>query len=249
MARVARLLLFSAITFLIVIALGYAVFGYMVFLNTSPFPATKIFPRKIVIGLCILSPLVLTTSLLGCCGLHRSSAAFLHSLVVALTFLCIGHYVLAHLAHLETNIVTAELGAYSDWNSSNANTRTSIMNEFRCCQWSAADIEGSKAHAPAAISTPGIADDGDASTPPVVYDSCLAGAGPCENILTDFRVTLAPKIAIACYAVIGYLLLTLSIDAALIYAMRDRRKRRAREKHWRNAVGDEGLLKRSMASV
>ncbi|KAJ3012470.1 hypothetical protein HKX48_006270 [Thoreauomyces humboldtii] len=166
MVRAARLCMFTATAALILVALGYATFAYTAYLGTSPLAKMEMFPRTVLLGIAILAPTVLVTSVTSCSGLYRLSQPHLHVTVVMLVFVACAHAVIASLAYRERSSSTALSAATAQWTAAPVTTRELVETDFACCGWT--DM--------AAVSTGGI---------------CMADRA-CRDVVAAWRVSMAP---------------------------------------------------------
>ncbi|KAI8906518.1 hypothetical protein DFJ77DRAFT_514302 [Powellomyces hirtus] len=206
MVRTVRLFLFAATSLLIGLALAYAIFAYTIYQNTSPFAKLEVFPVNVLLGIAVLAPIVLATSITGCGGLYRMSIPQLHFLVVALVISIAVHVVIGQVALKESNIASASVAAAQVWAGATETGRMMIQTDFACCGWT--QMGG--------MSGPRYADDGHL---------CMQMQS-CDSPVTAWRVGAAIQVAAILYAVVAFLTVTVAADVVLLRTLHRKMKAR-----------------------
>ncbi|KAJ3146203.1 hypothetical protein HDU89_006344 [Geranomyces variabilis] len=226
MARAIRMVLFAAISVLILLALAYAVFAYSTYLGTSPFNKTEMFPSNILVGIAILAPILLLTALTGCSGLYRLSIPHLHILVVALVFCTAAHIIVAHIASSEANYTRANIAASRLWIAGEPAFRATVEGDFSCCGWNAIAIANGTAAAAAAGRS----------------HLCMQTTS-CAELVVTWRAGIARIAARALYGAVGLMVATALVDLLLLRGLALKR-RPARgccsdeQRPWRRSLGE-----------
>ncbi|TPX65829.1 hypothetical protein SpCBS45565_g04872 [Spizellomyces sp. 'palustris'] len=209
MIRIPRLLLLSANFVLIVLAFAAGILAYMLFLNTSPFPKTQVFPIELLIGIAILCPLLLGTGLVGCCGLYRLSPGCLKIFICSSLLLCGAYGLLGHLAMREMDASFAISMADQMWKGATNDTRGTIMREFRCCGWE----EGASASDYPSL---------DPNEAQVLSKLCMASTS-CSGPVTEYRIALARSIMVVMFSTLGFVVLIMLLATWMLLALKTKR--------------------------
>ncbi|KAJ3059878.1 hypothetical protein HK102_009779, partial [Quaeritorhiza haematococci] len=151
MARVARLCLFAANTFLLLLGIALSIFSYMTFLGTSPFSRADMFPRNVLIGTTILGITAITAGISGCCTGYRQHPRLLLLYALLTLLLTLAHFSVGFIAfrNADTALRDAEgiwlaYSSDSDLSAVGGNEterevkRGGLLVEFRCCGWESA---------------------------------------------------------------------------------------------------------------
>ncbi|KAI8919849.1 hypothetical protein DFJ77DRAFT_217833 [Powellomyces hirtus] len=223
MVRAARLFLFTATSLLIILALAYAIFAYTVYLKTSPFPKVDMFPADVLLGIAVLAPIMLITSLTACGGLYRLSIPHLHFLIVALVISIAAHVVVAQVAFKDTNTNIALSTITHAWSTASNVGRVVVENDFECCGWEeVAGLDNSN-NSSGMTTNKGRTSDGKL---------CMQTRS-CQNVVVQWRTGTARMVGRAMYAVVAFLIGTAVADILLLRTLHRK----------------EALAKRTLADV